>query len=66
MYDQDATQEEVYQQSAKQVVLSTLQGYNAAIIAYGQTGTGGWRRRRAVAGPCSQPRQRECRSCMLV
>lgn len=40
VYDQDNTQEEVYQQSAKQVVLSCLQGYNAAIIAYGQTGTG--------------------------
>lgn len=40
VYDQHATQDNVYNQSAKAVVLSTLQGYNAAIIAYGQTGTG--------------------------
>lgn len=33
-------QEELYTRSAQQVVLSILQGYNAAIIAYGQTGTG--------------------------
>lgn len=40
VYDQDSTQNEVYDQTAKPLVLSTLQGYNAAIIAYGQTGTG--------------------------
>jgi kinesin family protein 3/17 len=40
VYDQDSSQEEVYNSSAKPLVLSTLQGYNAAIIAYGQTGTG--------------------------
>ena len=40
MYDQDSSQEELYAASARQLVLSTLQGYNAAIIAYGQTGTG--------------------------
>lgn len=40
VYDQDSTQEEVYEHSARPAVLSTLQGYNAAIIAYGQTGTG--------------------------
>ncbi|GIL51788.1 hypothetical protein Vafri_7705 [Volvox africanus] len=40
VYDQPCPQELVYRQSAQQVVLSILQGYNAAIIAYGQTGTG--------------------------
>lgn len=40
VYDQDSTQQEVYDQSARPLVLSALQGYNAAIIAYGQTGTG--------------------------
>ncbi|KAG2483602.1 hypothetical protein HYH03_017544 [Edaphochlamys debaryana] len=40
VYDQHCPQERVYRQSAQQVVLSILQGYNAAIIAYGQTGTG--------------------------
>ena len=40
VYDQDASQKEVYEHSAKDAVLSTLRGYNAAILAYGQTGTG--------------------------
>ena len=40
VYDQDASQKEVYERSAKDAVLSTLRGYNAAILAYGQTGTG--------------------------
>ncbi|KAF8061925.1 Kif3c [Scenedesmus sp. PABB004] len=40
VYDQDSSQQAVYDQSARPLVLSTLQGYNAAIIAYGQTGTG--------------------------
>ena len=40
VYDQDASQKEVYERSAKDAVLSTLKGYNAAILAYGQTGTG--------------------------
>jgi kinesin family protein 3/17 len=30
----------VYERSAKDAVLSTLAGYNAAMLAYGQTGTG--------------------------
>ena len=30
----------MYEQTARDAVLSTLQGYNATIIAYGQTGTG--------------------------
>ncbi|MEW5308187.1 MAG: hypothetical protein WDW38_000164 [Sanguina aurantia] len=40
VYDQGSSQQELYNTTAQQVVLSILQGYNAAIIAYGQTGTG--------------------------
>lgn len=40
VYGPDSLQEEVYQQSAKSAVLNVLDGYNASIVAYGQTGTG--------------------------
>jgi hypothetical protein len=40
VYGPDSQQEEVYQQSARSAVLNVLDGYNATIIAYGQTGTG--------------------------
>ncbi|KAL0242401.1 hypothetical protein GEMRC1_004964 [Eukaryota sp. GEM-RC1] len=40
VYDQDASQSHVYETTAKTAVLSTILGYNASIIAYGQTGTG--------------------------
>ncbi|KAL0226918.1 hypothetical protein P9112_014242 [Eukaryota sp. TZLM1-RC] len=40
VYDQNASQSDVYETTAKTAVLSTLLGYNASIIAYGQTGTG--------------------------
>ena len=40
VYDQDAQQVDVYNNTAREAVLSTLQGYNATILAYGQTGTG--------------------------
>ncbi len=40
VYDQNATQENVYNNTAKAVVDSALEGYNATIFAYGQTGTG--------------------------
>mmetsp|Transcript_5839 Transcript_5839/g.8574 ORF Transcript_5839/g.8574 Transcript_5839/m.8574 type:complete len:887 (+) Transcript_5839:2-2662(+) len=40
VYRASATQSEVYENTAQQAVLSTLEGYNATIIAYGQTGTG--------------------------
>ncbi|CAD8134780.1 unnamed protein product [Paramecium octaurelia] len=40
VYDQDNTQEEVYDNTARHAVLSALQGFNATIMAYGQTGTG--------------------------
>ena len=73
VYDQDASQKEVYERSAKDAVLSTLRGYNAAILAYGQTGTGKTytmegdplaRRRAAAAAARSEERRvgKECRS----
>ena len=40
VYDINSTQEEVYTHTAKEAVLSTLEGYNATLLAYGQTGTG--------------------------
>lgn len=40
VYDQNAGQKKVYDNTAKTVVDSSLQGYNATIFAYGQTGTG--------------------------
>lgn len=40
VYGPDASQEEVYDNSARDSVKQVLEGYNAAIIAYGQTGTG--------------------------
>jgi len=40
VFDLDATQEEVYNSTAKSAVLSMLEGYNSTIFAYGQTGTG--------------------------
>eukprot|EP00499_Haloplacidia_sp_CaronLabIsolate_P015076 CAMPEP_0196775410 /NCGR_PEP_ID=MMETSP1104-20130614/4010_1 /TAXON_ID=33652 /ORGANISM="Cafeteria sp., Strain Caron Lab Isolate" /LENGTH=612 /DNA_ID=CAMNT_0042145575 /DNA_START=68 /DNA_END=1902 /DNA_ORIENTATION=- len=40
VYDQTSTQQKVYETTAKGVVESSLQGYNATIFAYGQTGTG--------------------------
>ena len=40
VYDQNSTQEEVYIHSGKPAVLSVLEGYNATLLAYGQTGTG--------------------------
>ncbi|KDD74016.1 kinesin, partial [Helicosporidium sp. ATCC 50920] len=40
VYGPEATQAQVYDESARSAVLSVLSGYNASIIAYGQTGTG--------------------------
>jgi kinesin family protein 3/17 len=40
VYDQNSSQREVYESTARAVVDSALQGYNATIFAYGQTGTG--------------------------
>ncbi|PSC74516.1 Kinesin-II 95 kDa subunit [Micractinium conductrix] len=40
VYGPESTQEELYVHSARNAVHNVLQGYNASIIAYGQTGTG--------------------------
>ena len=40
VYDMNSTQENVYESTAKHAVCSVLEGYNATILAYGQTGTG--------------------------
>ena len=40
VYDQQSTQAEVYETTARPVVESALMGYNATIFAYGPTGTG--------------------------
>lgn len=40
VYGPTSSQSEVYVQTAKPAVLSSLEGYNATILAYGQTGTG--------------------------
>lgn len=40
VYGADTTQEELYDVSARPAVLSVLDGYNATLMAYGQTGTG--------------------------
>ncbi|CAG9315544.1 unnamed protein product [Blepharisma stoltei] len=40
VYDEDSTQVQVYDRTARQAVISVLEGYNATLLAYGQTGTG--------------------------
>lgn len=40
VYSPESRQEDVYCESARDVVMNVLQGYNASIIAYGQTGAG--------------------------
>jgi len=40
VYSEDSRQDTVYAHTARELVLSTLQGYNATVFAYGQTGTG--------------------------
>lgn len=36
----NASQETVYEECARDAVLSFVQGYNASVMAYGQTGAG--------------------------
>ncbi len=40
VYDQSSSQKKIYDTTARSVVDSALQGFNATIFAYGQTGTG--------------------------
>ena len=40
IFDQNSSQEDVFESVAKPLVLSCLDGYNGTIFAYGQTGSG--------------------------
>lgn len=40
VFDWTSTQQDVYEQTAKPVVDSVIEGYNGTVFAYGQTGTG--------------------------
>lgn len=40
VYDQSATQQDIYDESVYPLVSSVLEGFNGTIFAYGQTGTG--------------------------
>ncbi|XP_077305270.1 kinesin-like protein KIF19 isoform X2 [Lithobates pipiens] len=40
VFDQDATQEHVYESTTKNLVDGIVRGYNATVFAYGPTGTG--------------------------
>jgi hypothetical protein len=40
VYGEDSSQKFLYENTAKSAVLSVLEGYNATMLAYGQTGTG--------------------------
>lgn len=40
VYDEQSSQSSVYEHTAKPAVMSALEGYNATVLAYGQTGTG--------------------------
>lgn len=40
VYDPKAKQQEIYDEAVRPLVVSVLQGFNATIFAYGQTGTG--------------------------
>ena len=53
---QDATQQSVYDNTARGVVDSSLAGYNATIFAYGQTGTGKVTKACTPARPAHQIR----------
>ena len=40
VFGEECSQSEIYSSAVQPVVLSSLEGYNGCIIAYGQTGTG--------------------------
>lgn len=40
VYDEQCTQEQIYDECAKQIIENVMVGYNGTIFAYGQTGTG--------------------------
>ncbi|KAF5293840.1 hypothetical protein FQR65_LT10978 [Abscondita terminalis] len=40
VYDENSTQQSVYDETVRPLVASVLEGYNGCVFAYGQTGTG--------------------------
>lgn len=40
IFDQDATNQIIFDKMAKQIVNSAIQGFNGTIFAYGQTSSG--------------------------
>jgi hypothetical protein len=39
VFREGSTQEEVYDESVRELILGCFEGYNAAVLAYGQTGS---------------------------
>lgn len=54
-YDMNASQADVYENTAKSAVMSVLEGYNSTIFAYGQTGTGKTFTMEGFTYDCSDP-----------
>ena len=40
IFDEDAPQDSIYEQTARERIASVMQGFNSTIMAYGQTGSG--------------------------
>ena len=40
VFDQNISQEDIYERTAAPIVENVLEGYNGTVFAYGQTGTG--------------------------
>lgn len=40
MYNQESSQQEIYEQSVRPLIDASLSGYNTTVLAYGQTGSG--------------------------
>ncbi|CEF63095.1 Kinesin-73 [Strongyloides ratti] len=52
IFSKDATQSEVYERTAKELVNDAISGYNTCIFAYGQTGSG---KTFSISGTLSEP-----------
>ncbi|PIC36684.1 hypothetical protein B9Z55_015592 [Caenorhabditis nigoni] len=55
IYDENSTQSDLYEETFRDLVDSVLNGYNATIFAYGQTGTG---KTHTMEGKSNDPEQR--------
>lgn len=59
VFDAKSRQQDIYDEAIRPLVASVLQGFNATIFAYGQTGTGktytmeGIKNDNALKGKCS-------------